>query len=84
MATVAPELEAVDVAPGTRPCDVHGCFRAARVALAFAGQAGHVHVCGPCEAIDREHCAVVRSWPLPCTECGPDSRVWVAIPTELT
>ena len=66
------------------PCDVVGCMAAAVVVLAFRGAPGHVHVCGPHEAVDREHADVVASGPLPCAGCAMTPLpTYVAIPPSL-
>lgn len=80
----APAAECSLAETGTaRGCDREACNRTAVVAMRFTGQPGHVHVCPPCEAIDREWCDVAEVRPLPCPY-PHDGTTWVAKPRELT
>lgn len=69
--------------PQLLPCDVHGCSNTATEVLIFRDQPGHVHVCPPCGAVDREHCDVVWSGPAPCPWPELDATVWVDVPVPL-
>lgn len=72
------------VTVGHVPCDVHGCTRDAIEVLKFREQPGHVHVCGPCGAEDREFCDVSWPGPLPCPWPETDGVSWVGKPRELS
>lgn len=48
------------------PCCSEGCPRKAEYAIAFKGQYGHVHDCGPHTAQLLEFCDVEYCSPLPC------------------
>ncbi len=86
MADVTREAAAVTATVDTierRPCDVEGCARFAVEAMRFRHQPGHVHVCGPCGAMDREWCDVVEAVLLPCP-WAHNGEIWTAKPRELS
>jgi hypothetical protein len=65
-------------------CSWGDCEREATTALMFAGQAGHVHDCGPHTAIVREWSDVVESAPMPCPWACSREPIRVEKPRDLS